>query len=211
VDLGHLERLVIIEGREDGREAPREQRFASAGRPHHEQVMSTGGRHLERFASSRQAPNDGKIRDDIVLEIVARTSMGLIRRRRPDFLALEGGSDLRQGCGRQDTHSGDQAGFRRILSRQQNGARTGAAQCVDHGQDAGNGPQRTVESEFADDANVVENAVWQLIGGHHQPQRKGKIEPWPRFPYSARRQVHGHPTDRPGEPGGQQGGPDPVS
>ena len=62
MDPGHLEGLVVIEGREDRRKALGQQRLPGAGRPDHEQVMATGGGHLEGLTTAGQASYDGEVR-----------------------------------------------------------------------------------------------------------------------------------------------------
>jgi hypothetical protein len=102
--------------------------------------MPTRRCHLERLAATCQAPNDGQVGDEVVLEIIARSPLRLTWRRGPLFLALQGGSDLRQRCGWQDTHPAHERGLWRVLRWEQNGRRTGVAQGVDHCQDSRYGP-----------------------------------------------------------------------
>jgi hypothetical protein len=127
MDPGHLKGLIVVEGRKDGWNALGEERLSGTGRTDHEQVVSSGGRHLKSLAAAGKAPNDGKVGDEVVVGLHARIPLRLNCRGRPRFLALEGGTDLGQGRGRQHTDSGDESGFRRILGRQQHGACTGAA------------------------------------------------------------------------------------
>src|SRR3989442_14747804 len=50
VDPSHLERLFLVERRQDAREAARQHRLAGARRPAEQQVVPTGGGELERAA-----------------------------------------------------------------------------------------------------------------------------------------------------------------
>jgi hypothetical protein len=52
VDPGHLEGLVIVERRKDGRKALGQERLPGTGRPDHEEVVSAGGRHLKSLAAT---------------------------------------------------------------------------------------------------------------------------------------------------------------
>ena len=77
VDGGHLERLLERQGRQDAREAPRQQRLARTRRPAHQHVMPPGGGNLERAAGKGLAADVGEVRR--------------MSRRRPGAESDEGG------------------------------------------------------------------------------------------------------------------------
>jgi hypothetical protein len=92
MDPRHFKGLVILERRQDGRKGLCQQRLARTRGPDHEQVVSAGGRYLKRLAASGQAPDDGEIGDEIVVEVHTRPLR--LSRGRPGLFAFECCTDL---------------------------------------------------------------------------------------------------------------------
>jgi hypothetical protein len=100
VDPRHLEGLVILQGRKDGWKTLGQERLSGTGRPDHEEVVSTGGCHLESLAAPAETSYDGQVRYEVVVGILIRIPLLLRRRSGPRFLTFERGTDLGQGCRR---------------------------------------------------------------------------------------------------------------
>ena len=89
VDPRHLQRLVGFERGQNRREAPGQQRLPGARTADHQQMVPTGGRHLERSAGADQAPDDGEVGPGVVVaRPVAVVALDRSGRRRPVTLAL---------------------------------------------------------------------------------------------------------------------------
>jgi len=178
MDPRDLQGLVVIELGEHRGDASGEERLACAGRPDHEEVVPASGGHFQGLSAPGEAPDDGEIGDDVItVRLVGLCSGWVRRRRRPILLALQGSSGLRQGHRRKDAHSLDQHSFGRVIGWKEHSRRAGAPQGIDHGENAGDRAERAVEPELADYSHTVEHTVGKFIGGHHQAQGKGKVEP----------------------------------
>ena len=201
VDPGDLQRFVGIQRRQDRRQASGQQRLARARPPDHQEVMAAGRRHLQRPPPAGQAPDHGEVGRGIVVAPGRFVTRLLGRhRRRPLALTFEGIAGLEQRCGREAPAPSDEAGLDALPAGHEHGPGPGAAQDVDHGQHSGNGPERAVEAQFADDPDAVEDAGRQLLTGHHQAEGEREIEPGPRLAHAARGEVDGDPPERPLRP-----------
>jgi hypothetical protein len=207
MQLGDLERLVPRHRRQDRGEATCQHGLASAGRSHHQDVVSAGGGHLERPTRLRLATDLGEVDRmavSVALGLLSGSGRGrpraaqerdhLAERRRPDNLEV---LDERRlggvGCG--DDHAAQARPGRRDRDREHPGCRNEPAS----------------QRELASEHPALERGERHLRGRGHHTHGDREVEPRAFLAQRARRQVHDDATQRPLEAGALDRRPDPVA
>jgi hypothetical protein len=137
MDARHLERLVGIEGRRDGRQPAGEHRLSGAGRSREQQVMPTGGGDLQRASRAREPTHIGEI-DGLVVEFgVGGVVGGEWRRLRPFGFALQARAQLRDRARRANLHAVHERRLGDVGRGHDHRVRPGGTERVDECEDAG--------------------------------------------------------------------------
>ena len=169
MDPGGLQRLVVVELGEETGEALGQHRLARAGRTDHQQVVTSGGSHLDRGASQRVAPHVGE---------VGRRGLGRLERavgeRRPRGL---GGHGLDQGLqGRARVRTRWRRNSDGLGSRVRRDDDLVGHEGVDERQRARHVAERAVETELADERPLPHRLDRNLPAGHQHADGDGQIE-----------------------------------
>ncbi len=209
VDPGDVPGGRVVEVGQESGQPGGEEGLAGAGRSDQEQVVPTGGCRLEGTAGDRLSEDIGQVarrdRGRTGRPPVGRPVQG--RRVRPRASARAAGHQLGQR-GDRIARSAGQAG---LVQAPLGDDQAMIEQCVGQHQRAGHAPDRTVETELADEGEPVDGSLVEHAGGNQDAHGDGQIQAGPRFAHAGRGQVHGDPAPGPREAARHQGGSHPVS
>jgi hypothetical protein len=192
VQLGHLERLVPRHRRQDRGEPAREHRLAGAGWTDHEDVVSSGGRHLERPAGLGLTSDLGEI--DRVPRALARARR--LGRGRPPRPAQEL-DHLPERPRADDLEIVHEGGLGRVRFRDDHASQSRPGGGDRHREHAGCRDQPAPERQLAGEHPSFERRHGHLRGGREHPHRDRQVEARAFLAERPRREVHDDTTERP--------------
>ena len=189
VDARNLDRLPVVEERQQAGEPAGEHRLARARRAHHQEVVAAGCRDLERLSGKGLAAHFAQVgqRD----RVGCRCGGGL---HRPGTEVAERGDHFAQGAGAKNLAAPHDAGLVEARHGDDDGR---ALECPDERERPRNRSDRAVEAELADECVIVEPCRRQLVGGRQDADGDCEIETRTGFGQTGRREVDGETTLRP--------------
>lgn len=128
-----------------------------------------------------------------------------------DGFVGEDGDELTEAADAEDGHSGDERGFAGGLFGDDDLAVSGVGRGEDGGQDAPDGPDASVEAEFADEDEVGDGAGVDAFGCAEYRRRHGQVESGAALRDGGRAESDGELLLRPFGAGVDDGGADPVA
>ena len=201
-----LQQLLPRQGRQQGRQTAGQHRFATAGRPHQQQVMATGRSNLQGPAAVGLAPHIGQIQS------VANCHRSGQRQRHPWPAAASQQRQRLHQAGRwphrQLVH---QRGLRPIGIGYHQGPGPGSPGRQRHLQHPPHRPQAAVQAQLPQAPHPREGLGGQLTTGHQQPQGNRQIKAGALLAQMGRGQVHHHPGERHLQTAVAQGGTHPFA
>ena len=167
IDLGRLDRFISLERRQDGWDTPRQHGLPDAGSSHHEKVVSSCHRDLERDARRRLAAH--VTQDD--LRVVRARRIGSGRGTRQLVAALHGSDDVFQVIGREHFDALDVARLEGRRCGEHDAAHPEVLGEESCGEGAADGSQRSVESELAEEEQPRQSLFIDHLLGSEQRER----------------------------------------
>ena len=168
-DHGHFEELGGRERRQDRGQPRRQHRFAGAGRPDHQQIVTAGRGHFERAFGAFLALDVGKV------ERRPAHLQDFRLRPRQHLRALEMIGELNERRGGDDLDFGARPGGFRSAGRRAHQALAARIGADGGGQDAGHRRDRAVEPEFAQHRETGQRIVRNGADRRHQTERDRQI------------------------------------
>jgi hypothetical protein len=206
VELGHLERLVARHRRQDRRKPPGEHRLARTGWSDHEDVVSSGGRHLECPAGLPLTPDLGEIDRMPRVDAPGRR----LRHGRPPRPSQEP-DHLPERPRADDLEIVHQRRLGRVRRRHHHASQSRARRSDRYRQHAWGRDQAAPERELARERPPWEPRGRYLRGGREHPQRDRQVEARAFLAERSRRQVHDDATQRPLQARALDRRPDPIA
>ncbi len=128
-----------------------------------------------------------------------------------DGFVGQDGDELAEAADAEDGDPGDEGGLARGLFGDDDLAVSGVGGGEDGGQDAADGPDASVEAEFADEDEVGDGARVDALGRAEHRRRHGEIESGPAFGDGRGAEADGELLLGPFGAGVDDGGADPVA
>lgn len=203
LDPRDLEGLLEARRRQDAGHAAREHRLADPRRSDHQDVVTAGGRYLERPASVILTADVGQVR---TVAGIGGTGGGLGRIRVP--VSADEVDQLRERRNTEHVDVGHQRGLARVLGGDDEPpvARAACARC--DGDRSVDRAQGAAERQLAAYRVVAETVGGDLAGGCQHRHRYREVEARTRLAEVRGREVRGEPLLREVEPRVEQCRPD---
>ena len=208
-DLRDLDGFVEARRREDRGQPAREHRLARPGRADHQQVVTTGGRDLERPLRVVLAAHVGEVEPRLRL-VRIRTRTPLRERHRLPLPAQKRPHALEVGHG-DDFHSFDQRGLLATLERDDEPADALPPRGESHREHSAHRAQRAAERQLAADRGIGCRIGRDLAAGAQDGDRQSEVEDRAGLADVRRRQVRGDPPAREVEARVRQRGANPLA
>ena len=197
-DHRHLQRLGLIERREQPRQATGEHRLAGPGRADHEHVMPTRCGHLERRAREGVTADVGEVGSGI-----ERDRRFRIGRVGPWHVAPQARHELPEiGRNPQNSRAGD-AGLRRCRRRHDDLAVGGRR---DERCETGRRTQRSVEAQLGDERATRHRLRFELALCDEKAHRNREIDAGTALALAGTEQIDRHPPVGPRKAAGEERG-----
>ena len=203
VHPGRVERLGVVEIRQQPGETGGQHRLPGTGWPDEQEVMPSGGGDLEREARHALAADVGEIGTGWLGHHRRR-----VRRVGPRQLATERGDDVGQGLHRPHLVAADE---RCLGVRGRGDHDDGRVDGVDQGQRPRDRPHGAVEPQLPEEAAARRGVRRHVAVGGEQAHGDGQVQPGALLADPRRGQVHRHPAQRPRQRRRQQRGAHPVA
>jgi len=197
VDPGHLERLDVVERRQDPREAARKHRLPGSRRSGEQEVVRAGRGDLERAPRALVAPHVRKIGLWRWREYAVPVRRVVGRRL---ALASQESHRLGEVCERNRLDPG-QRRLGRGLRGAEDPGEAGRACSLGRGQHPSHRPHASVQRELAERGQACERVVRQLPRGRRQRERDREVEAGALLLQPRRGEVDRDPGARPLELG----------
>ena len=209
--LGCFERFGEGEQRQDGAEPFGEHRFAGAGRPDHQGVVHSGGRHFERAFGRSLAADVAKV--EAIDGPFARATRRGHRAGHGKVSVGQELDDVGKIVGRVDLDAFHHGGFVSIFGRHDQVRNALAAGADGNREHAANGPDFAVEGEFAHNHGIERLPGHVIPKDAHRSQdaeRHRQIEAGTFLAHIRGSKVDGHRAARVTKAGVYQRGLDPF-
>ena len=179
VDLCRLDGFFERHRWNDGRDALGQHRLARAGRPDHQDVVTTGDGHFDRTFDVALALHVAKI--DIVVLVAGEKHAEIAAGWKQRNFTAQKLKCLPQILYAVDVDLVHHGGLARVCFRHKHSVLAAPARFQSDWQHALDGTHRAVQRELTDEAEFFESRRVDLLAHRDHPERDGEIEAWAFF------------------------------